>query len=217
MPSARKRPGAPATGGGNAEPKAPPAARAEKPAAKRAARKAASPAAKPVKSAAARDDNAGSAILGGIGVIELRRLIRLVQRTGIGELEVSAGGRAVRISAIPGAPAVAVPAAQAAPAPATAAAASAGAGAPAAAAKSERFVPVVSPMVGTFYRAPAPDADPYVEVGSMVEIGQTVCILEAMKLMNEIESEVRGRVVEILVENAQPVEFGQKLFLIDPA
>ena len=67
------------------------------------------------------------------------------------------------------------------------------------------------------YRAPAPDADPYVEVGSMVEIGQTVCIVEAMKLMNEIESEVRGRVMEILVDNAQPVEFGQKLFLIDPA
>jgi acetyl-CoA carboxylase biotin carboxyl carrier protein len=72
-------------------------------------------------------------------------------------------------------------------------------------------------MVGTFYRAPAPDADPYIEVGSMVEIGQTVCIIEAMKLMNEIESEVRGRVTELLVENAQPVEFGQKLFLIDPA
>jgi len=72
-------------------------------------------------------------------------------------------------------------------------------------------------MVGTFYRAPAPDADPYIEVGSMVEIGQTVCIVEAMKLMNEIESEVRGRVTEILVENAQPVEFGQRLFLVDPA
>ena len=72
-------------------------------------------------------------------------------------------------------------------------------------------------MVGTFYRAPAPDADPYVESGDMVEVGQTVCIVEAMKLMNEIESEHRGRVVKILVENAQPVEFGQKLFLIEPA
>jgi len=72
-------------------------------------------------------------------------------------------------------------------------------------------------MVGTFYRAPAPDADPYVEVGDMVEVGQTVCIIEAMKLMNEIESEFRGRVVKILAENAQPVEFGQKLFLIEPA
>jgi acetyl-CoA carboxylase biotin carboxyl carrier protein len=172
-----------------------------------------------VKSAAAQDDNAGSAILGGIEVAELRRLIRLVQRTGIGELEVSAGGRAVRISAVPGtAPAVAVPAPPVAPAQSHGpAGGNAGAGAPAAPGKSERFVAITSPMVGTFYRAPAPDADPYVEVGSMVEIGQTVCIVEAMKLMNEIESEVRGRVTELLVENAQPVEFGQKLFLIDPA
>ena len=71
-------------------------------------------------------------------------------------------------------------------------------------------------MVGTFYRAPAPDADPYVEVGDLIEVGQTVCIVEAMKLMNEIESEVRGRVVKILVENAQPVEFGQALFQVEP-
>ena len=171
---------------------------------------------KAVKSAAGGDDNAGSAILGGIEVAELRRLIRLVQRTGIGELEVSAGGRAVRISARAGAAPAAVALPPAAPAPA-AAAGNAGPGAPAAPAKSDRYVAVTSPMVGTFYRAPAPDADPYVEVGTMVEIGQTVCIIEAMKLMNEIESEVRGRVVELLVENARPVEFGQKLFLIDPA
>ena len=77
-------------------------------------------------------------------------------------------------------------------------------------------MPVVSPMVGTFYRAPAPDADPYVEPGSQVEIGQTVCIIEAMKLMNEIESEVKGRIARILVDNAQPVEYGQTLFLVDP-
>ena len=167
---------------------------------------------KAVKSAPARDDNAGSAILGGIGVVELRRLIRLVQRTGIGELEVSAGGRSVRISAVSGTPPAAVSVASIpSPGPAGAGAA------PQAPGKSERYVAIPSPMVGTFYRAPAPDADPYVEVGSMVEIGQTVCILEAMKLMNEIESEVRGRVVEILVENAQPVEFGQGLFLVDPA
>jgi len=70
--------------------------------------------------------------------------------------------------------------------------------------------------VGTFYRAPAPDADPYVEVGTVVDVGQTICIVEAMKLMNEIESEIHGRVVKILVENSQPVEFGQKLFLLEP-
>ncbi|HID39731.1 MAG TPA: acetyl-CoA carboxylase biotin carboxyl carrier protein [Calditrichaeota bacterium] len=72
-----------------------------------------------------------------------------------------------------------------------------------------------SPMVGTFYRAPSPDADPYVEVGDNVSVGQTLCIVEAMKLMNEIESEVSGKIVKILVENAQPVEYNQVLFLIE--
>ncbi len=88
--------------------------------------------------------------------------------------------------------------------------------APAAASSTDHLTAITSPMVGTFYRAPAPDADPYVESGDTVEIGQTVCIVEAMKLMNEIESETRGRIVKILVENAQPVEFGQKLFLVEP-
>jgi len=171
---------------------------------------------KPVKSKASEDDNAGSAVLGGIGLAELRRLIRLVQRTGIGELEVSAGGRAVRITAVPGAHPAGANAAPAVAIPAPAAGAAPGAGGAPAPAKSDRYIAITSPMVGTFYRAPAPDADPYIEVGSAVEIGQTVCIIEAMKLMNEIEAEVRGRVVQILVENAQPVEFGQKLFLLDP-
>ena len=84
-------------------------------------------------------------------------------------------------------------------------------------AQPDRLKVVTSPMVGTFYRAPAPDADPYVEVGAQIDVGQTVCIIEAMKLMNEIESDVKGRIVQILVDNAQPVEFGQKLFLVDPA
>jgi acetyl-CoA carboxylase biotin carboxyl carrier protein len=70
-------------------------------------------------------------------------------------------------------------------------------------------------MVGTYYRAPSPEADPYVQVGEVVEQGQVVCIIEAMKLMNEIESEVKGRIVEILVENAQPVEYGQPLYLLE--
>jgi acetyl-CoA carboxylase biotin carboxyl carrier protein len=77
------------------------------------------------------------------------------------------------------------------------------------------LVPIKSPMVGTFYRAPAPDADPYVEENSPITVGQTVCIVEAMKLMNEIESEVEGRIARILVENAQPVEYGQTLFLVE--
>jgi acetyl-CoA carboxylase biotin carboxyl carrier protein len=156
---------------------------------------------------------------------EIKRLIQLVQKSGIGELEVTEGGRTIRISASPvvapagpaqyvysAPPGYAQPAAAPVPsAPATAA--------PAAAepVKTDaHLVPVVSPMVGTFYRSPAPDADPYVETNSPVEIGQTVCIIEAMKLMNEIECETRGRIARILVENGQPVEYGQTLFLVDP-
>ena len=74
---------------------------------------------------------------------------------------------------------------------------------------------IKSPMVGTFYRAPAPEAPPFVEVGQEISVGQVLCIIEAMKLMNEIKSEVRGRILQILVENAQPIEFGQALFLIE--
>jgi acetyl-CoA carboxylase biotin carboxyl carrier protein len=82
---------------------------------------------------------------------------------------------------------------------------------------NEGLVEITSPMVGTFYAAPAPDADPYVEVGKQVGQGTVLCIIEAMKLMNELESEVEGTIAKILVENAQPVEYGQVLFLIDPS
>ena len=78
------------------------------------------------------------------------------------------------------------------------------------------MVTVESPIVGTFYRAPDPDASPYVEEGNSVKKGQVLCIVEAMKLMNEIESDFEGRIVSILVENAQPVEYGEPLFLIEP-
>lgn len=81
---------------------------------------------------------------------------------------------------------------------------------------STGFVTVTSPIVGTFFRSPSPDADPYVEEGESVKKGQVLCIVEAMKLMNEIESEVDGRLVKILVENTKSVEYGQALFLIDP-
>jgi acetyl-CoA carboxylase biotin carboxyl carrier protein len=174
---------------------------------------------KALKPDPAGTDNVGGAMLGAGGLAEIRQLIRLVQRTGIGELEVNSGDRTVRIAAqahlpvnVGYSPAVAVSAAAAE----KSAAAAAGT-ATAAPQGTESHAAITSPMVGTFYRAPAPDADPYVEVGDMVEVGQTVCIIEAMKLMNEIESELRGRVVKILVENAQPVEFGQKLLLIEPA
>ena len=75
---------------------------------------------------------------------------------------------------------------------------------------------IKAPMVGTFYRAPSPDAPPYVEVGQMVEPGQVICVIEAMKLMNEIKSEIKGKVLEVLVDNSEPVEFGQSMFLIEP-
>ncbi|HOX54975.1 MAG: acetyl-CoA carboxylase biotin carboxyl carrier protein [Candidatus Omnitrophica bacterium] len=80
-----------------------------------------------------------------------------------------------------------------------------------------KTVEIKSPMVGTFYRAPSPEAAPFVEIGQEIEIGQVVCIIEAMKLMNEIKSEVKGKIVDILVDNAEPVEFGQNLILIEPA
>ena len=82
--------------------------------------------------------------------------------------------------------------------------------------KKVNLVEIKSPMVGTFYRAPAPDARPYVDVGEDIRHGQVVCIIEAMKLMNEIEAELAGKVVEILIENGKPVQFGQPLFLVEP-
>ncbi|MDD2751548.1 MAG: acetyl-CoA carboxylase biotin carboxyl carrier protein [Candidatus Omnitrophica bacterium] len=79
-----------------------------------------------------------------------------------------------------------------------------------------KTVEIKAPMVGAFYRAPSPEAPPYVEVGQIIEPGQVICIIEAMKLMNEIKSEIRGKIVDIVVDNAEPVEFGQTMFLIEP-
>lgn len=174
---------------------------------------------KNIKPSRASADTSSVALLGGTEMADLRQLIQLVQKTGIGELEVSSGGRTVRISASPatvvmGAAPVAAESRAAAPAAKAEAALAAEAAKSAAAAANQ--LAITSPMVGTYYRAPAPDADSYVEVGDVVSVGQTVCVIEAMKLMNEIESEVRGKIVQILVENAKPVEFGQRLFLVEP-
>ena len=79
-----------------------------------------------------------------------------------------------------------------------------------------KTVEIKAPMVGTFYRAPSPEVPPYVEVGQIIEPGQVICIIEAMKLMNEIKSEIKGKIMEILVDNAEPVEFGQSLLIIEP-
>ncbi len=81
---------------------------------------------------------------------------------------------------------------------------------------SANTIEIKAPMVGTFYRAPSPESPPYVEVGQVIEPGQVICIIEAMKLMNEIKSEVKGKILEILVDNTEPVEFGQPMFLIEP-
>ncbi|WP_024930142.1 acetyl-CoA carboxylase biotin carboxyl carrier protein [Methylophilus sp. OH31] len=145
---------------------------------------------------------------------KLKKLIDLVEESGISELELTEGEEKVRISRAM-APGVA-PVAQyvAAPAP-VAAPAAAPVAAPAAAPAEVLDGKVVkSPMVGTFYRASSPDAKSFVDVGSSVSTGDTLCIIEAMKLLNEIESEFSGTIKKIFVENGQPVEYGEPLFLI---
>ncbi len=170
---------------------------------------------------------------------EIKQLIKVVEKSNIGEVVIEEEGLKIRITknnnsapvvvatenvaTVPAAPApVAASAPVAQPAPAAVPPAPAATPAPetteapaAEPAVGDNVVEVRSPMVGTFYRAPAPDADPYVEVGDVVKVGQTLCIIEAMKLMNEIQSEVNGKIVKILVENAQPVEYDQVLFLIE--
>lgn len=146
----------------------------------------------------------------------LKKLVRIVEQSGVDEIEVEEEGLRVRISR--GQHGVA-PAGREIPAYASVAAAPVStAPAPVAAAPPEKkYHEVKSPIVGTFYRAPAPDADSYVEVGQEVQEKTVLCIIEAMKLMNEIESDMGGKIVKILVENGQPVEYNQPLFLIDPA
>ena len=147
---------------------------------------------------------------------KLKKLIDLVQESGIGELEITEGEERVRISrAGTGAPMVMAThpqmAMMAAPGAPVAAAAPAAPEAPPAPAGHT----LKSPMVGTFYRSPSPGAPSFVEVGQAVAKGQTLCIIEAMKLLNEIESDAAGTVKAILVENGQPVEYGQPLFVIE--
>ena len=152
---------------------------------------------------------------------KLKTLIDLVSESGVAELEITEGEDHVRIVNRKDSAPAAAAAAGAAPAPIPVAAAAAptaeaAAAAPAAAAPAaaENRQTINSPMVGTFYRAPSPGAKPFVDVGQHVKAGDTVCIIEAMKLLNEIEAETDGVIQEILVENGAPVEFGQPLFVI---
>ena len=151
---------------------------------------------------------------------KLKKLIDLVQESGIAELEITEGEEKVKIvkggaAAMAVAAPMVAPVAAPAPAAARPAAVQTAAAAPAgeAAAAPEGHV-VKAPMVGTFYRSPSPDAKAFVEVGQAVKEGDTICIIEAMKLMNEIEADASGSVKAILVENGQPVEYGQPLFIL---
>lgn len=146
---------------------------------------------------------------------KVKKLIELVEESGISELEISEGEESVRISRHPRgamqAPMAAAPAAAAAPvtAPATPAT-SAGEHKP----KNDEST-VTSPMVGTYYSASAPGAKSFVEIGMEIKVGQILCIIEAMKMMNQIESDKAGRVTAILAKNGEPVEFGQPLFIVE--
>ncbi len=148
---------------------------------------------------------------------KVKKLIELLEESGIAEIEIKEGEESVRISRMSAGATtqhiIAAPlpaAAITAPAPAAASAA-----APAAAPrKSNEFV-VTAPMVGTFYASPSPGAKAFVEIGDEVKVGQVLCIIEAMKMMNQIESERAGRIVAVLAKNGEPVEFGQPLFAIE--
>ena len=149
---------------------------------------------------------------------KIKKLIELLEESGLAEIEITEGEESVRIARVThSAPVVtqyaAAPAPVAAAAPAPPAAPAAAAAAPAPTARDENLV--TAPMVGTFYASPAPGAKSFVEVGQEVRIGQVLCIIEAMKMMNQIESERAGKVVAVLAKNGEPVEFGQPLFAIE--
>ena len=155
-----------------------------------------------------------------MAIDEVLKLIESLRDTDILEVEVAEGDRSIRIVRMaPGTTAAVVPAPEAephAPAVATPAAGSPSDNGQADSADST-YIEVTSPMVGTFYRSSEPEAEPFVKEQDRISAGQQLCIIEAMKLMNPIQSELNGRVMAILVEDAQPVEYGQPLFLIEPA
>jgi acetyl-CoA carboxylase biotin carboxyl carrier protein len=146
---------------------------------------------------------------------KVKKLIELLEESGISELEISEGEESVRISRHPrmGMQVAAAPIMQAAP-PATAAPPTAATSAGERAPRNDEHT-VTSPMVGTYYASASPGAKPFVEIGSEIKVGQILCIIEAMKMMNQIESDKEGRVTAMLAKNGEPVEFGQPLFIIE--
>lgn len=152
---------------------------------------------------------------------EIKDLIKLVSKSGLGKVEIEREGFRISIKGsqsepimYQAAPMVAAPVA-AAPAPVTPSAA------PASTetnnSDDSKYITVKSPMIGTFYRTPGPDKDAFVNVGDTIQSGDKVCIIEAMKTFNEIEAEISGKIVKVLVDNASPVDYDQPLFLVDPA
>jgi acetyl-CoA carboxylase biotin carboxyl carrier protein len=150
---------------------------------------------------------------------KIKKLIELLEESGIAEIEIKEGEEALRISRMPTGTAVTqLPALASLPlpvplAPTPAAAAPRAAEAPAKAKANEHVV--TAPMVGTFYGAPSPGAKPFIEIGDEIKVGQVLCIIEAMKMMNQIESDKAGRVTSIMARNGDPVEFGQPLFVVE--
>jgi acetyl-CoA carboxylase biotin carboxyl carrier protein len=153
-------------------------------------------------------------MVSGNRVQEIQQLIDILKRNELAELEWEGYGYRIRLKR-DGAPSAASPVVRDSHPPLRESPAEKPAGS--LPVDQPGSVTVTSPIVGTFYRSPSPDADPYVEEGDLVKKGQVLCIVEAMKLMNEIESEVDGRIIKILVESTKAVEYGQPLFLIDPA
>ena len=154
---------------------------------------------------------------------EIKDLIKLVSKSGIGKIEIENEGFKIAIengSSFTEQPVYVQAPAPVAMAPQVAAAPATAASTPVASVESSdesRYITVKSPMIGTFYRTPGPDKDAFVSVGSTIQPGDKLCIIEAMKTFNEIESEISGKIVKVLVDNASPVDYDQPLFLVDPA
>ncbi|MFM8962264.1 MAG: acetyl-CoA carboxylase biotin carboxyl carrier protein [Sphingomonadales bacterium] len=155
---------------------------------------------------------------------EIKDLIKLVSKSGLGKVEIEREGFRISIKGsqseqimVQAAPMMTAPAPVASIAAAPAAASSTPAAAAEASTDDSKYITVKSPMIGTFYRTPGPDKDPFVNVGDSIQKGDKVCIIEAMKTFNEIETEVSGKIVKVLVDNASPVDYDQPLFLVDPA
>ncbi len=148
---------------------------------------------------------------------EIKEIINLMNENKLAEIEVEREGSKLKLRKTSSGVTASLDGQPIEPPVGSHAAPDAGVAAAAAAKSSQKTTQEIpSPMVGTFYRAPSPEAPLFVEIGQIIEVGQVVCIIEAMKLMNEIKSEIKGKVVEAVVDNAEPVEFGQTLFVVEP-